>query len=485
MRIAFATVGCRLNQFETDALRGRAQAEGHEIVPFEAAADVYVINTCTITAEADADSRRLARQAVRRNPPALVAVTGCYAQAAPEAVAAIPGVDLVLGNGEKPLLLAHVQAATKNGGPRVYVGDARDGRELDDYGPGIDPDRTRAFLKVQDGCNYRCSFCIVPKVRGGNRSQQPERILAETRRLHAAGFPEIVLTGIHLGTYGRDLLPPTSLADLCLRIVSLDEAPRIRLSSLDPHEVKPDLIRLLADSPRFCRHLHLPLQSGDERILRRMRRGHTAAQFRDLVERLAAEVPGIAVSGDVIVGFPGEDDEAFQRTYDLLEGLPIAGLHVFSYSRRTGTDAAEYPHQVPKAVKAERSRTLRTLAARKAQAFRRRFLGETLTVVVLDRDGPDGLLEGLSDNYLRVWFVGDPGLRGGVATVRAEAVTSRGLLGSLCEALDVRSPACLPHRQASFVPAETASLEPERSRESAAWLTTLPGQSSRSGRDDP
>jgi threonylcarbamoyladenosine tRNA methylthiotransferase MtaB len=434
MRIAFATVGCRLNQFETDALRGRAQAGGYEIVPFQAVADAYVINTCTITAEADADSRRLARQAVRRNPSALVAVTGCYAQAAPEAAAAIPGVDLVLGNGEKPLLLACIQDARKNGSPRVLVGEAGGHRESADYGPGIDPDRTRAFLKVQDGCNYRCSFCIVPEVRGRNRSQPPERILAEIGRLHAAGFPEVVLTGIHLGTYGRDLDPQTSLSDLCRRIAALGEAPRIRLSSLDPHEVKPDLIRLLAEAPRFCRHLHLPLQSGDESILRRMRRGHTAAEFRELVERLAIEVPGIAVSGDVIVGFPGEDDHAFQRTIDLLEALPIAGLHVFSYSRRPGTDAAGYPHQVPKAVKAERSRRLRALADRKAQAFRRRFLGETLGVVVLDRDGPDGLLEGLSDNYLRVWFEGDRALRGRLTAVQVEAIAGRGLLGSLPEA---------------------------------------------------
>jgi threonylcarbamoyladenosine tRNA methylthiotransferase MtaB len=430
MRIAFATVGCRLNQFETDALRGRAQAEGHEVVPFEAVAEVYVINTCTITAEADADSRQLIRQAVRRNPLALVAVTGCYAQAAPGAVAAIPGVDLILGNGEKPQLLTYVREASKNGGARLLVGQTA-GRQIDDYGPGIDSDRTRAFLKVQDGCNYHCSFCIVPEVRGPNRSQRPERILDEIRRLQMAGFPEVVLTGIHLGTYGRDLTPPASLSELCQRIAALDEAPRIRLSSLDPHEVKPDLVRLLADSPRFCRHVHLPLQSGDERILRRMRRGHTAAQFRELVECLVADVPGIAVSGDVIVGFPGEDDQAFQNTYDLLEALPIAGMHVFSYSRRTGTDAAEYPDQVPKAVKAERSRALRSLVSRKAQAFRGRFVGETLEVVVLDRDGPDGLLEGVSDNYLRIWFVGDPALRGCPARVQVEGVTGRGLLGSL------------------------------------------------------
>lgn len=456
MRIAFATVGCRLNQFETAALRGRAQDHGHQIVPFEAPADVYVINTCTITAEADADSRRLARQAVRRNPSALVAVTGCYAQAAPEEVAAIPGVDLVLGNGDKADLLAHLAGACKHGGARILVGRVGGRRQVEDYGPGVDPDRTRAFLKVQDGCNYRCSFCIVPAVRGGNRSQRPERILAELRRLHAAGFPEVVLTGIHLGTYGRDLVPPTSLAELCRRIAHLDEAPRIRLSSLDPHEVRPELIRLLAESPRFCRHLHLPLQSGDEGILRRMRRGHTAAEFRELVERLAREVPGIAVSGDVIVGFPGEDEAAFRRTYDLLEALPIAGLHVFSYSRRPGTDAAGYPDQVSRTVKAERSRVLRALAARKARGFRRRFLGEDLAVVVLDRDGPDGLLEGLSDNYLRVWFAGGPALRGRIVAVRAEQVTERGLLGSLREAGEGPPSTSADSPRPEFAPVEGA-----------------------------
>lgn len=456
MRIAFATVGCRLNQFETDALRGKAQAEGHEIVPFEAVAEAYVINTCTITAEADADSRQLARQAVRRNPSALVAVTGCYAQAAPEAAAAIAGVDLVLGNAEKPHLLAHIAGARKNGGARVQVG-ALAGRRppMDDYGPGIDSDRTRAFLKVQDGCNYRCSFCVVPLVRGANRSQPPERILEEMRRLHAAGFPEVVLTGIHLGTYGRDLAPPMSLAELCRRIAELDAAPRIRLSSLDPHEVKPDLIRLLRESPRFCRHLHLPLQSGDEGILRRMRRGHTAAQFRELVERLTAEVPGIAVSGDVIVGFPGEDERAFRNTVDLLEALPIAGMHVFSYSRRAGTDAAGSPDQLPKQVKAERSRILRSLVARKAQAFRRRFIGEVLEVVVLHREGPEGLLEGLSDNYLRVWFTGQAQLCGGVARVQVEQAAGRGLLGSPDEPHMAAYASSSSHKTTAFVPLDT------------------------------
>jgi threonylcarbamoyladenosine tRNA methylthiotransferase MtaB len=432
MRIAFATVGCRLNQFETDALRGKARAAAYEVVPFDADADVYVINTCTLTADADADSRQLARRAVRRNPAALVVVTGCYAQAAPEAAAAIPGVDLVVGNREKSGLLVEIDRARKNGAPRVLVSDIGVASRMDgdEYGPGVDPDRTRAFLKVQDGCNYGCSFCIVPAVRGPNRSQEPARVLAAIRRLHAAGFPEVVLTGIHLGTYGRDLRPRTTLTELCGAIAALPEAPRVRLSSLDPHEVTPELIGLIADSPRFCRHLHLPVQSGDERILRRMRRGHTAADFRALVNRLAA-APMMAVTGDVIVGFPGEDETAFRSTYELVEGLPLAGLHVFSYSRRPGTDAAGYADQVAKEVKTLRSRVLRALAAEKARAFRRRAVGELLDVVVLRKDERAGLLEGLSDNYLRVWFAGDPGLRGTAVSVRAGAATSRGVVGTL------------------------------------------------------
>ena len=457
LRIAFATVGCRLNQFETDALRGKAQAVACEVVPFDAVADVYVINTCTITSEADADSRQLARRAVRRNPSALVAVTGCYAQAAPESVASIPGVDLVLGNGEKADLFRYLQTARKNGRATVRVGEVGGRRRIDAYGPAVDPDRTRAFLKIQDGCNYHCSFCIVPEVRGLSRSQQPEQVVEQIRRLDEAGFPEVVLTGIHLGTYGRDLAPTTSFADLCRRIATLERAPRIRLSSLDPHEVKSDLIRLLAESPRFCRHLHLPLQSGDEGILRRMRRGHSAALFRMLVNRLAAEVPGIAVTGDVIVGFPGEDELAFQHTYDLLDALPIAGMHVFSYSRRPGTDAAGYAGQVPRATKAERSRTLRGLVVRKVQTFRRRFVGQTLEVVVLDRDGTEGLLEGLSDNNLRIWFSGDPSLRGRLARVRVEQVTGRGLLGRLCSGAPTSDPRQFPLREGPLGSAGTVA----------------------------
>ena len=437
MRIAFATVGCRLNQFETDALRGHAHGAAWEVVPFDAEADVYVINSCTVTAEADADSRQLARRAVRRNPAALIVVAGCYAQADPETVAAIPGVDLVVGNQEKAGLLDEIRRTRKNGAVRLRVGHIGDASRIDGdaYGPGLDSDRTRAFLKVQDGCNYSCSFCIVPSVRGPNRSLPVPRVLREILRLEAAGFPEVVLTGVHLGTYGRDLTPRTTLAALCEEIAGLPTAPRVRLSSLDPHEVTPSLIRLLAGSRRLCRHLHLPVQSGDAEILRRMRRGHNAVEFQRLVEQLTAAVPGIAVTGDVIVGFPGEEEAAFQRTRDLLEALPLAGLHVFTYSRRPGTVAAEMPDQIPKAVKAERSRTLRALATRKAQAFRRQCVGDLLETVVLRQGSGRGRLEGLSDNYLRVWFSGEAALQGAIVRVRIEGTADDGVFGSLVDRL--------------------------------------------------
>jgi len=439
MRIAFATVGCRLNQFETDALRGRARAAAEEVVSFESPADVYVINTCTITAEADADSRQLARQAIRRNPSALVVVTGCYAQAVPEAVAAIPGVDLVLGNQEKARLLTILREIRKNGVPEVRVGGiaGRVRMDGDEYGPGLDPDRTRAFLKVQDGCNYACSFCVVPAVRGPNRSLPADRILEEIGRLHTAGFPEVVLTGIHLGTYGRDLGPRTSLVELCRQLAALPASPRIRLSSLDPHEVTPELVDLLARSSRFCRHLHLPLQSGDEDILRRMRRGHTAAEFQSLVECLVKAVPGIAVTADVIVGFPGEDDRAFRATRDLLDALPLAGLHVFSYSRRTGTEAADFSGQVSRAVKKERNRALRALAARKTEEFQRRFVGAVLDVVVLHGEDVPGSREGLSDNYLRVRFRAEAGPQGSLVRVRMEGATDGWLEGTVLKPSEI------------------------------------------------
>jgi threonylcarbamoyladenosine tRNA methylthiotransferase MtaB len=444
-RIAFSTLGCKQNQFETEALKGILSEEDYAVVPFTDEADLYVINTCTVTAEADADSRQMIRRAIRRNPAARVVVTGCYAQVSPHEVRAIPGVDLVLGNGEKPQFLLQIEELRRQapspvpspsqrergnclGGegegegarvPRVVVSDIGRRRVFDGLRVSLDSDRTRAYLKVQDGCNYHCSFCIVPVARGPNRSLPPEPVLDELQRLDAAGYPEVVLTAIHLGTYGRDLSPPTSLVALLRRIEDLPLRCRVRLTSLDPHEVGDDLIELMQGSRRFCRHLHIAVQSGDDGVLRAMRRAYPARRFREAVERAAAAIPGIGIGGDAIVGFPGETDAAFENTYRLLADLPICYFHVFPYSRRPGTAAASLRDQVPPNVRAERSRRLRAVVARKAAAFREALAGKVVDAVVLHRRERDGRrLEALTDNYARAFLDGPDELMGRRAALR-------------------------------------------------------------------
>lgn len=431
MRIAFNTLGCRLNQFEGDAMRQAATAAGHQAVAFDQAADVYVINTCTVTAAADADSRQLVRRAVRRNPAARVIVTGCYAQVRPAEVAALPGVDLVLGNVEKAHLVTFLKDPVPQGTPRVVVGAIGRTREVARLPAAHETDRTRACLKIQDGCNYRCAFCIVPTARGRNRSVPVSEVLAQASALWAAGYREVTLTGVHLGTYGLDLTPRASLAGLAAAVVA-GARGRVRLSSIDPHEVGDDLLALMAEDRRLCRHLHLPVQSGDEAVLRRMRRRHTAEDFRRLVRRAAEAVPGIGIGADVIVGFPGETEEAFGNTWAMIEALPLSYLHVFTYSRRPGTAAATMPDPVPGDVKVRRSRALRTLAHRKGIAFRRALVGQAVEVVVLGRRHREtGLLESLTDTYARVLFPGHDDLMGRLTRVRIEEVTPRGTVGRL------------------------------------------------------
>ena len=472
-RVAFSTLGCKQNQFETEALKGMLPQGDYAVVPFTDEADLYVINTCTVTGEADADSRQTIRRAIRRNPAARIVVTGCYAQVSPHEVQAIPGVDLVLGNAEKPQFLLQIEGlrhqtpspppspsgrergkhltslsplGVEGQGegvrvPRVLVSDIGRRRVFDGLRVSLDSDRTRAYLKVQDGCGYHCAFCIVPAARGPNRSLPPEAVLDELRRLDAAGYPEVVLTAIHLGTYGRDLTPPTSLVALLRRIEDLPLACRVRLTSLDPHEVTDDLIELLRGSRRLCRHLHIAVQSGDDGVLRAMRRAYPARRFREAAERAAAAVPGIAIGGDAIVGFPGETDAAFANTFRLLEDLPIASFHVFSYSRRPGTAAAAMQEQVPPAVRAARSKVLRALVARKAAAFRAALYGHAVDAVVLHRrDREAGRLEALTDNYVRAFLDGPDALMGRRVPVRLGAPHDPGLAATLASLTPIDLP---------------------------------------------
>ncbi|MEZ4428308.1 MAG: tRNA (N(6)-L-threonylcarbamoyladenosine(37)-C(2))-methylthiotransferase MtaB [Nannocystaceae bacterium] len=425
--IAFSTLGCRLNQFETDAMIDMAERAGYVVVRGDAPAQLHVVNTCAITHEADADSRQQARRAARQGSRVLV--TGCYAAAAPREAAALPGVVAVFGNREKERLLEFLGAAPSLI-PAVDLGRRRRVARLS---PSLDPRRSRALLKVQDGCDYRCSFCVVPSVRGRSASVEPREVARQLDALVAAGAPEIVLTGAHLGTYGRDLRPRVELSQLVARLLPRLGQARLRLGSIDPHEVDDALIELLAARPgRLCRHLHLPVQSGDDAVLRAMRRGHRADELRALTSRLAARVPGIALGTDVIVGFPGEDAAAADRTHALLSAAPIAYAHVFPYSRRAGTPAADAPAQVPARDRERRAAALRQLARVKQRGFVEAQLGARLDVVVYRaRDRRTGALVGLTDNYVKVRFAGDDALLGRPARVELCALAEQGATGVL------------------------------------------------------
>jgi len=431
--VAFATLGCRLNQAESQELQGALEARGFRAVSPEGPADVVVVNTCTVTARAEASDRQAIQRALRRNPAARIVVTGCWAQTAPGAVARLPGVDLVVGNADKARLPELVEAllAAPRGAPRVVVSDVRRPATAPAPPPTPAPGRARAFVKVQDGCQHRCAFCLVPLARGPSRSREPELVRAQVAALVAAGYRDVTLTGADLGHYGADLTPRTSLAALVRELAALRGLRWLRLSSVLPASFTPELREVVTTLPTVAPHLHIPLQSGSDPVLRRMRRPYTAGMYRRLVEDLAARRPGLALGTDLIVGFPGEREEDFAETVALVEALPFTYLHVFAYSDRPGTEAARLDGRVPPAVVAARSRRLRALAAAKNLAFRRALVGTVQEVVVLERRGADGALIGLTGSYVEVAFAGPDALLREVVPVRVTAADADGTRGEL------------------------------------------------------
>jgi threonylcarbamoyladenosine tRNA methylthiotransferase MtaB len=403
LRVAITTLGCKVNQCESAGIAEAMAARGMTLVPFEAEADYYIVNTCTVTGRTDEQSRRLIRQAIRRNPAATVLATGCYAQRAPEEVARIPGVRIVAGNAEKSRLPDLVEELAGGEGPRVRVGEIRDEKRFSPLGTAVIPGHTRAFLKIQDGCDASCSYCIVPRVRGGSRSLRPAEIRRGIALLAGRGFREAVLSGIHLGAYGRDLDPATNLTAVLRHIVEERPIERVRLSSIEPREINDELLSLIGSPGNVCRHLHIPLQSGDDGILTAMNRDYDAAFFRDLIGDILAIIPGIAIGIDVMVGFPGETEASFANTSRLIEELPFAYLHVFPFSRRPGTPAASMPGQVPEADKKRRVECLRRIGAEKRRIFAETFLGAPLAVLIEGKkDKSTGSFTGFSDNYIPV-----------------------------------------------------------------------------------
>lgn len=450
--VALHTLGCRLNQYETEAIREQFVSRGFRVVPFTAPADVYVVNTCTVTNQADARARQSLRRAVRtawQTPGATVVATGCYAQTHPGQLLDIEGVDLVLGNVEKGDLVEHV---LRERGRHHPVSRVTRRAEMTRFDERLDvsffENRTRAMLKIQDGCDQFCSFCIIPWARGRHRSLPPDAVLRQARSLIDRGYAEIVLTGVHLGEYGSDLPAPVPLNAVVRQILEETALPRLRLSSIWPTAVDQDLIDLLrAHAPRLCRYLHLAVQHGDDGLLKAMRRTYTAGQAGDVIGRLVDAVPDICIGADVMVGFPGETDAAFQRMYDWLDRLPFAYFHVFTYSKRDHTRAARMPDQVPGPVARERSRLLRQLSERKSAAYNGRFRGRSVSVLVEDesqdppgRDGRDGGagrgMTGRTDHGLRTWFDGDAAQAIQMNTfvdVEVVSTDAEGATGRLCE----------------------------------------------------
>jgi threonylcarbamoyladenosine tRNA methylthiotransferase MtaB len=405
-RVRILTLGCKVNTYDGATIAERLRAAGCAVVDDGAPADVVIVNSCTVTDAADAESRRLARRARRENPAVRVIVTGCWAQTKPAEAAAVPEVERVIGLNRLDALVAAVTAPAA-GGERIVVGNARRERTVTTVGASAFAGQTRAFLKVQEGCDLFCTFCIIPLARGASRSLPPRDVLAEVRRLAGAGFEEIVLTGVHLGGYGHDLTPAVDLAWLVGAIVEQGIVPRLRLSSIDPHEVTEPLLQLLARTPALCPHLHVPLQAGDDGVLRRMRRRYDTALARERLRAMRALLPDAAIGTDLIAGFPGEDDAAFERTLAFVEESPFTYLHVFPYSVRTGTTAAKLDGRNPPATIAARARRLRAVGDRKRAAFARRFDGTEAEVLVeTTRDPRSGALRGYTRNYLRARLEG-------------------------------------------------------------------------------
>ncbi len=406
MRVALTTLGCKVNQYDTASIETRLRKEGCRIVPFEDGADIYVVNTCTVTDRADAESRQLARRARRLNPAARIVMTGCFAQTNPRS-AAIPEVDHVIGLNRLPDLVRAVRGDLDRVTERIVVDDLRAARRVRTLGAETFGGQTRAFLKVQEGCDLFCTFCIVPFARGRSRSVPPRQVLEQLQVLAARGYQEVVLTGIHLGGYGADLDPAIDLCDLIEMIVEQPPLPRVRLSSLDPPEVTSRLLGLMSASGVLCPHLHVPIQSGHDEVLKRMRRRYTTNFVRDLVTEIRRSLPDAAIGTDVIAGFPDETDAQFEETCALLDELPLTYFHVFPYSRRSGTTAAKMAGHLPTTSVNRRARRLRAIGERKRAEFGRTFIGRRLAVLAEHTPAREsGQLTGYTRNYQRVEFPG-------------------------------------------------------------------------------
>lgn len=419
--VAFHTLGCKVNHYETEAIWNLFKKHGYERKDFNKQADVYVINTCTVTNTGDKKSRQIIRRAVRKNPDAVICVTGCYAQTSSKEVMDIPGVDIVVGTQDREKMLDYIERFKKEREPINGVGNIMKTRVYEELEVPNFTDRTRASLKIQEGCNNFCTFCIIPWARGLLRSRDPEAVLSQAQQLVDAGYKEIVLTGIHTAGYGEDM-KDYNFAQLLRDLeANVNGLKRIRISSIEASQVTDEVIDVLMNSEKTVRHLHIPLQSGSNTVLKRMRRKYTAEFFAEKLRYLRKALPDFALTSDVIVGFPGETEEEFRETYDFIKENKFTELHVFPYSIRTGTPAARMKNQVPDDIKHERVRRLINLSNQLAKEYASQFEDEVLEVIPEEpfkKSEPDGLYVGYTDNYLRVKFPATPNMVGSIVKVK-------------------------------------------------------------------
>lgn len=426
--VALHTLGCKLNFSETSTVGNEFLRNGFSIVDFKEKADVYVLNTCTVTQRAEKDCRQFVRKALRQNPEAYIIVTGCYAQLRPEEIANIKGVDVILGSNEKFKLFSLIDNFRKRNLACIFVSPAD---KLNDFGPAHSTDadtRTRAYFKIQDGCDYKCSFCTIPLARGLSRSMNPDDVIIQFKNLVDAGYKEIILTGVNVGDYGKSF--STNLFKLLLKLVDVEGDFRIRISSIEPNLLSDEIIELTASHEKMCRHFHIPLQSGSPEVLKQMKRRYKVENYSELIFKCIERIPEIGIGVDVIVGFPGETEENFMETYNFLNELPVSYLHVFTYSERPDTKAIEFPGAVEVYERRKRNNMLRILSEKKRYNFYKEMMGKDLDVL-FENENIHGKMKGFSSNYIRVCQDYNPNLINRIVTVSVDNIEDNYCIGTI------------------------------------------------------
>ncbi len=431
-RIAIETLGCKVNQFESAAIEKQLRERGYTVVPFSQPAEAYIINTCAVTAKADYQSKQLIRRAMRNNPAARIIVTGCYVQTASREMLEFcyAGNVCLVGNDQKMNIVNYIVPREPQTSFEIYVGTIKDVKSISPFVVERFPRRARAFLRVQDGCNAFCSYCIVPYARGRSRSLPPAAAVEQARRMVESGHQEIVVTGINLGRYGLDLTPPTSLYELLVFLEKAEGLRRLRISSLEPTEITEQMITLIAKSKVICPHFHIPLQSGNAEILKKMNRHYAPEFYENLINRIHQAIPNAAIGADVMVGFPGEGEEEFKDTYDMVSSMPLTYLHVFRYSPRRGTVACAFPETTNAKTATMRAKQLKELGLLKKKAFYFRNLGQKTSLLLEGRDRHSRLYKGLTPNYIPV-LIDPTGLSmSGIIDVNIERILGDQVIGT-------------------------------------------------------